>query len=542
MSDPHIQPEILAMLGMVVLRRDAAGRLTMASTPPPWWNVLTNQDAWTQDTLQRLPFLENFLQEAKDVWNGAANRSERSGPWQSHIDENHLITLEAIAVKYEAQTLLLIQNLDAMGVEYSEVLQRARSSQIRWQSQVSDQMKLTMEMRRAKEAAEELAQAKSEFIANMSHEVRTPLTGIMGMMSLLNETAMTSVQKEYVELAQRSAQSLLRIVNDVLDLSRIESGRLELEFLPIRTTEIFADVIRRFAAAAKEKEIDLTTNLADDLPAEFTSDPVRIRQVVDNLVQNAVKFTSDGHIQIDVEMDAAPAPQLKISVSDTGIGIPTEKQQLIFDSFRQADSSTTRRYGGTGLGLAIVQRIVGLLHGKIELRSEVGIGSTFTVWIPCGEKPTSHDTTAPGEVTVQPQGRNSLKVLLAEDHDINRMLALKMLNREGFQVTVATNGAEAVSVSAQQQFDVVLMDCQMPVMDGFEATDAIRKREQETGGHLPIIALSAHAMAGFREHCLKAGMDDYLCKPFQSKELTQIVRAAAKLCIPGSATKTKELE
>ncbi|HKY81661.1 MAG TPA: response regulator [Sphingobium sp.] len=528
------------------------------------------------------------------------------------------------------------------------------------------------ELRSAKDKAEEATRAKSQFLANMSHEIRTPMNGVIGAAELLGDTKLTASQREYLYMVSQSADALLHLINDILDFSKIEAGRLELEHVAFNLRDELADTLQSFAARATEKGIELACHVALDVPDALEGDPYRLRQVVINLVGNALRFTDKGEVVVDIALDGKSDKEarLRIAVSDTGPGIPPDKQQLIFEAFSQADSSFTRRFGGTGLGLTIASQLVQLMGGQLQLDSEVGRGSVFHFAIPFtlaeaqptgqpieqptllglpvlvvddnatnrrildeiirgwGMKPLTVDSgpkalaalrnavgigrpfrlvlldmMMPGmdgfavaqeiargaeaerpavimlssaqkdemarrtgavgiaafllkpvrqselleaifavlKVTVAaeshppepvPHRQTPLHVLVAEDNAVNQRLALRLLEKRGHRVKIVGNGAQAVEAIGQEDFDVVLMDVQMPEMDGFQATAAIREQERTSGDHMPIIAMTAHAMRGDRERCLKAGMDDYISKPLRAEDFYQVVEgrfaAAAK--------------
>jgi len=383
------------------------------------------------------------------------------------------------------------------------------------------------ELVRGIEAAELAGRAKSEFLANMSHEIRPPLNGILGMTELLASTPLDATQTEYVQTTRSSATHLLGLVNDVLDFSKIEAGRLELE----KTTFSLRDVIGEIAAIVRpkivEKGIDLTVDIASDLRDLFVGDPTRVRQIVLNLVGNAVKFTEEGSITIfvDSQPTATGASRVRLAVRDTGIGIPPERASVIFDKFTQADSTTTRKFGGSGLGLAIVRELASLMGGEVSVRSKPGLGSEFSVELmlePAVESALAAPD-APARADVVAKG---LRVLLVEDNAVNRRVCEALLDRLGCSVVSAADGALAVEQVRTATFDVILMDCQMPVMDGFEATRAIRALPGP-GRDTPILALTADALPEVRERCLALGMNDYVTKPISSAQL-----AAALARIP----------
>jgi PAS domain S-box-containing protein len=546
------------------------------------------------------------------------------------------------------------------------------------------------ELRRAMEAAEAASRAKSDFLANMSHEIRTPMNGVMGMIELALDSESSGEQAEYLNTARLSAESLLTVINDILDFSKIEAGRLELDFVDVNLNDFVEGVVKTFALLAHEKRLELGSEIGPDVPPVITADPTRLRQVITNLLGNAVKFTEKGEILLRVARDGSSGDgvRLRFTVSDTGIGIPAEKQRLIFEAFSQADTSTTRKYGGTGLGLTISTRLVQMMNGRIWVESEPGRGSNFhftvdvkaatqpanmhppdlgsllgvpalvvddnatnrriltetlTRWgmrvtaakngsealeaLKCAEQagesfrliltdaqmpemdgfsfaeqvkrnsrlvpPIVMMLTSSGQrgdaarcrkaglaayltkplreadlqkavlrsvgraaqTAAQPEAplitryslreescKDSLRILLAEDNPVNQHLARRLLEKRGHTVIVAGNGREAVALVDQEAFDLALMDVQMPEMDGFEATAAIRDKEKITGKHLPIVAMTAHAMKEDQERCLEAGMDSYVAKPIKTAEFFATIEAVHMKQIHASEEKARTTE
>ena len=373
-------------------------------------------------------------------------------------------------------------------------------------------------MAQAKEAAESANRAKSEFLANMSHEIRTPMNGIIGMTALALDSGMTPAQTETLQTIRSQAESLLTVVNDVLDFSKIEQRHVELESVAFSVADAIEDVVAPLAVHAHAKALTLSSAIAADVPACIVGDPVRLKQILTNVVSNAVKFTERGSVQLEVMVDARDGDRvtLHFTVSDTGIGVPADKRSAIFEPFRQADGSMTRRFGGTGLGLAIASNLVALMGGLIWVDSAPGGGSTFHVTAPVAVATSAPVAAAPARPLPAPR---AIRVLIAEDNVVNQRVAAGLLARRGHEVTVVNNGREAIAALQAGGYDLVLMDVQMPDMDGFEATAAIRARERATGQHVRIVAMTAHAMKGDKERCLAAGMDGYLSKPIDQRSL-----------------------
>lgn len=373
---------------------------------------------------------------------------------------------------------------------------------------------------RAKERAEVSEKAKQLFLAKMSHEIRTPMNGILGFAKLLEESLKEKEQLEYIHVIIKSGDDLLVILNDILDFSRMEAGKITFESLPVNLHDIIQSTVLMIESKAKQKNIGIDISIDEKIPVEILGDSVRLNQILLNLISNAVKFTEKGKINISVKCieETKTKVSLEFSVKDTGIGIPFEKQIKIFESFEQAATDTTRRFGGTGLGLSIVKQLVELQGGRISVSSKPGQGSDFHFQLSFLKIKGAKYIKEPEQTTAITQIDKSLKVLIVEDNPVNRMLAIKVLQNKGFETDTAENGKIALEKYAARHYDMILMDLQMPEMDGYEATMQIRKMPADKKD-VPIIAMTAHTIKGELEHCMEIGMNDFISKPFDKKEL-----------------------
>lgn len=375
-------------------------------------------------------------------------------------------------------------------------------------------------LRRAKEVAEESARAKGIFLATMSHELRTPMNGVLGCTQLLQDTSLTDAQRQLLQTMHRSAEALLVLVNDILDFSKIEAGKMSLEAADVHLRSLIDDVLTLVSELAKKKALELTVDVAPDVPDNLRGDPVRLRQILFNLVGNAIKFTESGRVAVSVTLQQAPShlPEsilLGWRITDTGIGMTEEQQTRLFQAYSQAEASTARKFGGTGLGLMICRQLVELMGGEIAVESQAGKGATFrytTLVLPTIQREQVQPVVTTASKPASKSG--SLKrILVADDNEINQMVACKFLQKLGFEVEIARNGREAVEAASRTSYDAILMDCEMPEMDGYDATRAIRQRETGQNRHIPVIALTGHASVDDERVCVDAGMDAVLTKP-----------------------------
>jgi len=413
---------------------------------------------------------------------------------------------------------------------------------------VSDYFAAREELSRALEREREATRLKSEFLANVNHELRTPLNGIIGMTELLLESPLTEEQREYAETIYRASHDLLKMIEDMLDLEKIEAGKLELHHGAFHPCKLLENVAGLFVKQARDKGIELSVECRPEVPSSLVGDAARIRQVLVNLVGNAVKFTPSGRIVVRAECVDSNENQVRVrfAVEDSGIGVPEDKQSFIFERFSQVDGSPTRRHEGVGLGLAIVKDLVELMGGELGIESQVGRGSVFwfTLWLPVGV--SSHQAQEGGETGQaapfpKPRWERAPRVLVVEDNPINRKVALRLLQRLGCNAEVASHGREAVELVRTRDYDLVLMDCEMPVMDGCQATRRIREAS-DGKRDVPIVAMTARAMKGDVQACFAAGMDDYMAKPVHVEDLRLVLEKWVRRRVDSTAAQRKEVD
>jgi signal transduction histidine kinase/CheY-like chemotaxis protein/HPt (histidine-containing phosphotransfer) domain-containing protein len=421
--------------------------------------------------------------------------------------------------------------IEYLGESFNRMIEALAASQeeIRLHQELLEERihQRTEELERAMHGALNASQAKSEFLANMSHELRTPMNGLLGMLDLALDGGVSGEQKDQLETAQRCAYSLLALLNDILDLSKIEAGKMLLEKIPFVARSVVEDCVKSQSAKASQKKIDLRFEVAPSHPITLLGDPLRLRQIVANLLSNAIKFTDQGSVRVKLDFSPPVGERVNvvIQVTDTGLGIAPEKLASIFEKFTQADGSITRKYGGTGLGLAITRRLVEMHGGDVRVESELGKGSTFRVTLPCelaaapeaGPAPVEGEPRAGVEAPLVPAAR----LLLVEDNLVNQKVVLAILRKKGYHIDVANDGREALTKLNAAHYDLVLMDVQMPILDGLEATRLIRREAR--WDNLPVIAMTAHAMNGDRERCLQSGMNAYISKPVQPAHLVATI-------------------
>jgi signal transduction histidine kinase/CheY-like chemotaxis protein len=486
---------VLAALGYAVFERLDDASFRLFESAPAWLPAGSLPEVF--------PFLEVFLPDAEEFWAAPGGRSALYSELWTQNDFHFC----AIAIAGE-QKFLVIECAERRFQETQSFVHYAHEASL------------------ARDRIAKLTAAKSEFLARMSHEIRTPMNALLGMAELLSETPLNDEQRDYVRVFRRAGDNLMDVINDILDFSKVEAGQIELESIEFDLAEVVADALEISGVRARAKGLQLSTRIEPNVPARFIGDPGRLRQILLNLLGNALKFTERGEVSVGVEMDSPPAT-LHFAVTDTGIGIPADRLSSIFDSFSQADASTTRKYGGTGLGLAISKRFVELMGGRIWAESTLGAGSTmhFTAQFSLA---AAQQSAPRGNTPVILRNRG-LRILLADDSEENRFLIRGYLKGSGSVIDEVENGALAVERFKQGSYDVVLMDAEMPLMDGYSATREIRAL-----GSTPIFLLTAHALREAKDRAFAAGCTDHLTKPIKKATLLEAINKAVPVAIPVS--------
>jgi len=501
---------LLAAIELAVFEPLPGGRSRLLSAPPEWLRELMPQleEASEADLTNRFPLLEAFLPEAEEAWRSGERVS--SDLWTEARPQGGDVHLQASALSAGGRPLLVIEAADVLYRERQLTLQYAHETALQYET-----------IQRLNQQVQRAAEAKSEFLAMMSHEIRTPMNAILGMADLLAETSLSADQQRYTAIFQRAAGSLLDLLNDILDLSKIEAGELKLETVAFELREVVARATELVGIRAGEKGLAVESEIASDVPPWLVGDPVRLRQVLINLLGNALKFTEQGKLTVRIARDpeANDPASLLVAVSDTGIGIPPDKLDTIFESFSQADSSTTRKYGGTGLGLSISKRLVEAMGGRIWVESTVGSGSTFYFTTKLGVAEARPETATKPAETVAPK-RAPLRILVADDSEDNRFVIRAYLKGTPYVLDFAEDGAIALEKLTTRRYDLALVDVHMPAMDGYTVVRQFRDFERARGRPaLPVLALTADAFQEAVEQSLAAGFTRHLAKPIRKPAL-----------------------
>ncbi|MGA2600701.1 MAG: ATP-binding protein [Bryobacteraceae bacterium] len=517
--------DLPAVLDLAVFEQLPDARFRPVGRLPDWLPLPANRPGETIDLTEHFPLLELFFAECEPAWESTAGLRMDSDIWSEQGAHGRELYLQAVATSAGGRRLIILRSLPEALFTYQQLAHDLELEKERVERMSRELIAVNRELERA-------TRAKSDFLATMSHEIRTPLNAIIGMADVLSGTTLTSEQQKCVDVFQRNGVSLLNLINDILDLSKVESGKVELEVMPFDLADVIARAMEVVEVRSTAKGLTLRQTIGPGVPVFLAGDPNRLRQIVINLLGNSIKFTEHGGLEVQVESDPEDARpgSLRFAISDTGIGIPADKIDQIFESFTQVDSSTTRKYGGTGLGLTISRQLVELMGGRIWVESMVGKGSTFFFTAKFGlqenqsQRPEPRATT-PGVASTSV--RPGLRILLADDSEDNRFLILSYLNHAQASIDVAENGAIAARMFRSGRYDLVLMDVEMPVMDGYAATQEIRRFERQTGASpTPVLALTAHAFADMAEKSLAAGFTGHLTKPIRKVTLLEAVGSA----------------
>lgn len=486
-----------------------------------WWDLHQHTFDWTKGVLLCLIVAMTAAAISRFTIRLLARPLALLEAGITSVREGHLVPIQVSRTGDE---------IEYLGESFNRMIEALAASQeeIRLHQELLEERihHRTEELEKAMHGALNASQAKSEFLANMSHELRTPMNGLLGMLDLALDGGVNGEQRDQLETAQRCAYSLLALLNDILDLSKIEAGKMLLEKIPFEARAVVEDCVKSQAAKAAQKRIDLRFESGPPPPANLLGDPLRVRQIATNLLSNAIKFTDRGSVVVKLDFSSCVDGQVNVSlqVIDTGPGIAPDKLPTIFEKFTQADGSITRKYGGTGLGLAITRRLVEMHGGDIRVDSQLGRGSTFRVTLPCEAAPVLASSLLPPRPETLDESLHNpavARLLLVEDNLVNQKVVLAILRKKGYRIDVACDGREALVKLNAAAYDLVLMDVQMPVLDGLEATRLIRREAR--WDHLPVIAMTAHAMNGDRERCLQAGMNAYISKPVQPAHLVATI-------------------
>ena len=511
--------DLFAPFDLAVFEQLANGLFQPVGRLPVWLSLSDGP----VDLADRFPILEIFFPECDAVWEGGSAEPVQSDVWTEPDSRGGELYLQAVATAAGGRRFIALRSLPQALFTYQQL-----AHDFELEKEKVERLSRELEVKRRE--AERATQAKSDFLATMSHEIRTPLNAIIGMADVLSLTSLTREQQKCVEIFQRNGVALLNLINDILDLSKVEAGHVELESTDLDLREVMARALEVVEVRATAKGLSLSQTMGPGVPHYLIGDPSRLRQVIINLLGNSIKFTDQGGLEVKVELDPENSEpgRLRFAITDTGIGIPEDKLGLIFESFSQADSSTTRKYGGTGLGLTISKQLVELMDGRIWVESEVGVGSTFffTARFQVQDDQTER-TAEPGLQNAQASVAEleamaaGLRILLVDDSEDNRVLILSYLKgtqsgRTDSTIDIAENGLIAVGMFQTGRYDAVLMDVEMPVMDGYQATREIRRIEKETGAApTPVLALTAHAFADMAVKGYEAGFTELLTKPIR---------------------------